>query len=124
MGLWSMFTTLSRYSMPSIRSHLPGRTFIRISSAPKRLNSTSFTRELLPLPDTPVTTVKVPSGNSTSMWRRLFSAAPTTFKILPLPGRRTVGTSIFFLPERYWPVRLLGLAITSAGVPAATTCPP
>ena len=116
-----MFTTLSNCSMPSMRSHLPGRTFIRISSAPKRLNSTSFTREDLPLPDTPVTTVKVPSGNSTSMWRRLFSAAPTTFKSLPFPGRRTAGTSIFFFPDRYCPVRLSGLAITSAGVPAATT---
>ena len=110
--------------MPSIRSHLPGWTFIRFSSTPSRLNRISFTRELLPLPDTPVTTVKVPRGNSTSMWRRLFSAAPMTFRHLPLPGRRVSGTGIFFLPERYCPVRLLGLAMTSSGVPAATTSPP
>ena len=62
--------------------------------------------------------------DGTSMWRRLFSDAPTTFRIFPFPARRAAGTSIFFLPERYCPVRLSGLAITSAGVPAATTCPP
>ena len=101
MGLWSMSTTLSRYSIPSIRSHLPGWTFIRFSSTPSFLNRISFTKELLPLPDTPVTTVKVPRGNSTSMCRRLFSAAPMTFRLLPLPGRRVSGTGILFLPERY-----------------------
>ena len=66
-------------------------------------------QELLPLPDTPVTTVKVPRGNSTSIWRRLFSAAPMTFKHLPFPGRRVSGTGILFLPDRYWPVRLAGV---------------
>ena len=101
MGLWSMSTTLSRYSMPSMRSHLPGWTFMRMRSAPRRLKSTSLTREDFPEPETPVTTVKVPRGKVTSMCRRLFSAAPMTFRNFPLPVRRSVGTGIFFFPERY-----------------------
>ena len=80
MGLWSMLMTLSRYSSPSMRSCLPGRTFTRFRSAPSFLYRISLTREDFPLPDTPVTQVKVPRGMATSTWRRLFSAAPNTFR--------------------------------------------
>lgn len=101
-----------------------GRTFMRFRSAPRRLKMISLTREDLPEPDTPVTQVKVPRGTDTSIWRRLFSAAPRTVRYAPLPGRRLSGTGMNFLPLKYWPVRLLGLAMTSSGVPAAITCPP
>ena len=84
----------------------------------------SLTREDLPLPETPVTQVKVPSGTEMSMFFRLFSRAPRTVRSFPLPGRRAAGTSMRFFPLRYWPVRLSGSAMTSSGVPAATTCPP
>ena len=81
----------------------------------------SLTSEDFPLPDTPVTQVKVPSGTDTSRSLRLFSCAPRTVRKLPFPARRVFGTSIFFLPLRYWPVREFGFAMTSCGVPAATT---
>ena len=78
----------------------------------------------LPEPDTPVTQVKVPSGMDTSIFFRLFSAAPCTVSQFPFPLRRTGGTGTFFLRARYSPVRDLGLAATSSGVPAATISPP
>ena len=84
----------------------------------------SLTSEDLPLPDTPVTQVKVPSGTDTSRSLRLFSCAPRTVRELPFPTRRVFGTSIFFLPLKYCPVREAGFSMTSRGVPAATTCPP
>ena len=60
----------------------------------------SFTREDLPLPDTPVTQVKVPSGTAASTFFRLCSAAPYTFSQWPFPFRRSAGTAIFFRPDR------------------------
>ena len=81
----------------------------------------SLTSDDLPLPETPVTQVKVPSGIETSRSLRLFSCAPRTVRKLPFPVLRAFGTSIFFLPLKYWPVREFGFAMTSAGVPQATT---
>ena len=81
----------------------------------------SLTSDDLPLPDTPVTHVNVPSGIETSRFLRLFSCAPRTVRKLPLPFRRSFGTSIFFFPLKYWPVREFGFAMTSCGVPQATT---
>ena len=47
---------------------------------------------------------------------------------LPVGGpdgwRRTLGIGTWRKPERYWPVRLALLRITSSGVPWATTVPP
>ena len=83
-----------------------------------------MTSELFPLPDTPVMQVNVPKGISTSISFRLCSAAPYTTSLWPLPFRRTAGTGIDRLPDRYCPVRELGSAMTSSGVPAATTRPP
>ena len=107
-----------------MRSHFPGRVFMRISSAPSRLKRISFTSEDLPDPDTPVTQVNVPSGMAASTFFRLFSDAPITRRKFPFPFRRSAGTAIFRFPERYWPVRLFGFAMTSSGVPAATMRPP
>src|SRR5690606_36674956 len=89
------------------------------------LNSVSIRNVDLPPPDTPVTHVKVPSGKPAVTFFRLLPRAPTTLIFLPLvPGRRSAGTAIPISPERYWPVRDFGLAITSAGVPWAITSPP
>ena len=50
-----------------------------------------MTSVLLPLPETPVTAVNVPSGNVTSRSLRLCSRAPLTTSCLPLPFRRSFG---------------------------------
>ena len=84
----------------------------------------SLTSEDLPLPETPVTQVNVPSGMLTSIPRRLFSRASRTVRNLPLPLRRLFGTAIFIFPERYCPVSERGDAMISSGVPAAMISPP
>lgn len=79
----------------------------------------------LPPPDTPVMQVKVPAGISAVTFFRLLPVAPMTRSTFFLEiGRRSSGISISRAPERYWPVMLLGLAITSAGVPWAMISPP
>ena len=80
MGDWSMLMTLSKNSSPSMRSCFPALVLVRFRSAPSFLYKISLTREDFPLPDTPVTQVKVPRGMDTSIWRKLFSSAPNTFK--------------------------------------------
>ena len=61
----------------------------------------SLTRVDLPEPLTPVTATNIPSGNVTSMSRRLCSLAPTTFSSRPgVRGRRTAGSGMDLRPER------------------------
>ena len=61
----------------------------------------SFTSVDLPLPETPVTTVSRPSGNSTSMFFRLCScASPLTPSILPLPAPARGGAEIDSVPAQ------------------------
>ena len=56
----------------------------------------------LPLPDTPVTQVKVPSGIEALTFCRLFSFAPFTVSArLRSIGRRLVGTSIWRKPSTF-----------------------
>ena len=59
-----------------------------------------MTRLDLPDPDRPVTQVKVPSGIVAVTFWRLLARAPFSTRSNPLPGRRCVGTSIFFAPVR------------------------
>ncbi len=62
---------------------------------------------------------------STVMFLRLLARAPITVRRRPLVGlRRSFGAGICLKPVRYCPVRLSGLAMTSSGVPSATTSPP
>ncbi|MPN43956.1 hypothetical protein SDC9_191517 [bioreactor metagenome] len=124
IGLWSMSIILSRYSSPSMALCFPGRVFMRFKSAPSFLKIISFTSDDLPLPDTPVTQVNVPSGIETSIFLRLFSFAPSTVRNFPFPFLCVLGVIIFFFPERYSPVSDLGFAAISSGVPAATISPP
>ena len=83
-----------------------------------------FTSVDLPAPETPVTATRHPSGNSTSTSLRLFSAAPISLTLLPLPRRRCDGTSILRRPARYAPVTDRSAFITSRGAPEATISPP
>src|SRR5262249_30067898 len=104
MGDWSTLTTLSRCSMPLIDLWSPGGCFdlyTRCISARSRMSLTSVD---LPDPDTPVTATNLPSGDVTSMLRRLCSRAPFTTRLLPLPMRRTPGTGMLLRPDKYWPV--------------------
>ena len=57
-----------------------------------------------PEPDTPVTTMKSPSGNLTSMFFRLFARAPSTSIALPFELRRSGGTGIDISPDMNRPV--------------------
>ena len=66
----------------------PGLVFARKYSCASARYRMSCTSVDLPLPETPVTTISVPSGNSTSMLARLCSRAPRTTRLSPLPGRR------------------------------------
>ena len=64
----------------------------------------------LPPPETPVTQVNVPSGNSavTSL-QVVAGGALDHARFLPLPLRRVVGIGISRAPGRYWPVIELAL---------------
>ena len=82
------------------------------------------TSEDFPEPETPVTAVKQPNGNSTSMLSKLFCLAPNILR-WPLNGfTRSVGTGIDLFPERYAPVIEPLALITAFGVPLATISPP
>ena len=60
---------------------------------------------LLPEPDTPVMHTKTPRGILISMSLRLFCRAPIIWIELPFVFRLVCGKGIFFLPDRYCPVR-------------------
>ena len=61
----------------------------------------SLTSVDLPEPETPVTEVSTPSGNDTSISRRLCSRAPTTVSWrLRSTGRRIAGTSMLLLARK------------------------
>jgi len=66
--------------------------------------SVSVTSELLPDPDTPVTTVSEPRGIATSTDRRLFWRAPITVMWPRSADRRCVGTGMVSSPDMYRPV--------------------
>ena len=60
----------------------------------------SVTSVDLPLPETPVTAVNVPSGTVKSTFLRLCSRAPFTVSFLTLPLRRFFGTGTTRSPRR------------------------
>ena len=101
----------------------PGMHLARFRSLARRLYRISFTRELFPDPDTPVTQVMIPRGISTFTPFRLFSLAPSTFR-KPVGARRSPGMGIASSPLRYFPVTDSGICMISSAVPQATTSPP
>src|SRR5690606_29120577 len=88
-------------------------------------NRVSLTRVDLPEPDTPVTQVISPAGISRSTSLRLFPLAPYRRRVIFGFGLwRLAGTSIFRLPDRYWPVSERGERTRSSRVPWPTISPP
>ena len=77
----------------------------------------------MPEPETPVTQVNTPSGNFTSIFFKLFSAAPRTFS-QPAGFLRFSGIGIFTAPLKYCPVMDSGVFMMSSTVPQATIRPP
>ncbi len=124
IGSCPITTSLSIFSSPWISRQAPGftRSFPRACSTP--FVRTSVTREDLPDPETPVTTVRVPRRIVAFTPLRLFWVAFTIFSVLPLPFLRFTGTGMERFPERYWPVTESGQAMTSSGVPALMISPP
>ena len=64
----------------------------------------------LPEPETPVTQMKHPSGNATSMCLRLCSEAPRTTSASPLPSRRVSGIGMIVLAGEVAAGERLGVA--------------
>ena len=75
MGDWSISITLSTAATPSSASCSPGSSRAALSARASERNRISVTSVLLPLPETPVTAVIVPSGNATSTFFRLWARA-------------------------------------------------
>ena len=123
MGDWSMLITLSSNSIPFMSLCFPGMHRARFSVLARDLYRISFTRELLPEPDTPVTQVNTPSGNSTLIFFKLFSLAPVTFRY-PDGDLLSFGTGITILRLRYAPVIDFFDFMISCADPAAITSPP
>ncbi len=78
IGFWSISITLSKTSMPSTPRARPGLTRARLSRFASALKTISFTSVDLPEPETPVTQMNLPTGNSTSISFRLCCVAPLT----------------------------------------------
>ena len=78
-----------------------------------------------PLPDTPVTQIKLPKGNFTSKLLRLFVLIFWRVKILFLLNFLLCsGILISFFLFRYWAVKLLVFLSIFFKLPCATTSPP
>ena len=123
IGDWSILITLSSCSIPSIFRHSPGIIRARFSFLARCLYKISFTNELFPEPETPVTQVNTPRGNFTSIFFRLFCFAPRTVSH-PVGFFLTSGTGILTLPLRYAPVMDFSFCINSSAVPIPTSSPP
>ncbi len=109
--------------MPSTESCSPGFTRTRCSRFASALKTVSFTSVDLPEPETPVTVMNLPTGNSTSMSFRLCWVAPRT-QNEPWSSDRRSGVAICLFRDRNCPVTDSGFFSTSEAVPSATTCPP
>ena len=99
-------------------SWAPGRSFAwcrRLATAWWRV---SLTRVDLPEPETPVTQQKTPSGIATSIVLEVVFAGAADDAARRVGLRRSAGTSIRRLPERYWPVSEAGF-----GGDLAPACP-
>ena len=77
-GDWSILTTWSKFSSPSIPPCDPGNCLERCKRWAADLASTSFTNELLPEPETPQTTVSNPTGKEALIFCKLFARASFT----------------------------------------------
>ena len=81
---------------------------------------TSFTNVDFPEPDTPVTQLNTPNGNFTLTFFKLFSVAPCTSITFDFTAFLLfLGTGIFNLPLKYFPVIDFSTFFISSAVPCA-----
>ena len=108
IGDWSISIILSINSTPLYPLNAFGAFLALLLSVRfKAWNSVCSISVDFPLPDTPVTQVKVPVGILRLTLFKLFPVAPLISTNLPFLANRLVfGISIFFLLAKYWPVIL------------------
>ena len=103
----------------------PGLVCFPFNSFSSLFCKTSTTNDDFPEPETPVTTVKIPSGKLTSSFFKLFAVAPETeSKYSGFIGRHLSGIGIVLYPLRYWAVRVSFFIEISCGLPHAEMFPP
>src|SRR3990167_5094061 len=115
MGDWSTTITLSIFSHPAILSCAPGFSLELYSFLARPRYKISSISVDLPEPETPVTQIKQPKGNFTSIFFKLCSLAPFISKKY-LPKRhclRVGGICIFNSLLKYCAVRETLLFIKS-----------
>ncbi len=95
-----MLMILSRCSIPSRRWYSPGLVRAPINLPASALYRMSLISVDLPDPETPVIQTSLPNGIVTSMFFKLLAEAPMIWRDLPLPSRRSSGTSTCLRPER------------------------
>ena len=89
--------------MPLILLCFAGLFLDELSIELTDLNMVSITRVDFPPPETPVTQVKVPKGKEVVMFFK-FPEASTTSSNNPIPFLLFLGISIFYSPDKYFPV--------------------
>ena len=123
IGFWSINSTLFNFfKSPFISENAPGLSLYIskcLSSAGYKI---FFTKLVLPLPDTPLTTVNAFKGIFTSIFFRFCSLAPI-ISMWFFDTRLFLGISIFLFPFKYSDVRL-SLFSSFFSVPCATISPP
>ena len=101
MGDWSMATTLSTCSTPSMPACCPGVVRARWILASIDCRRMSLTRVDLPEPDTPVTATNAPEREGDVDAGQVVLARPAHHELRrPSPARRLSGTGIDRSPAR------------------------
>ena len=126
IGDWSIDIKRFTYSRPSMEENLSNFALESFSLAESPSFTTSFTRELLPLPLTPVTQTTQPSGILTSIFFKLWWRIPLIVKKCSNVAPLFREISMLDSPVKYFAVKLfLNLAVCSSSTnPHATTSPP
>ena len=119
-----MFIILSIFSIPFISLCFPGLSLSLFILAAIPLYNISFTKVLLPDPETPVIHTNFPKGILAVKFFKLFSLALATYINLPFPSLVSSGIIICFFPLKYCPVIESSFCNISSKVPCATIFPP
>ena len=120
-----MLITLSRFSSPSIFSHLISFDNFDLFKI-KELNGKSvwFIKEDLPDPETPVMQVNKPTGISVEIFFKLFSCALIILILFSFGVSRFLGALISFFPDKYFAVIDFLFFNISSREPLAHISPP
>ena len=87
--------------MPEIFLNFPGLSEFRLSFCAIAFFKIELTRVDFPEPETPVTAMNFPRGKRAVIFCKLCSCAPVISIKRPFPTRRSSGTSILRLPDKY-----------------------